>query len=270
MRLDGKTAVIFGAGQGPAMSGDYVGNGRATALTFAREGAKVLCVDRYLVSAEETAAMILEKGGVAEAVEANVTDEAAVKAAVQACTERWGRLDILDNNVGVSVEFGDAPMESVTAEAFAKIMEINLFGCVLACRHALPVMREQGSGSIINISSASAYWTAHPTVTYPASKMAMVTFTRQLAIQNADRGVRANAILPGLMNTPMAVDRRAGITGRSREDVAAERDAKVPLNNRMGDAWDVANAALFLASDEARFVSGIELPVDGASMARVG
>lgn len=269
MRLDGKTAVIFGAGQGPAM-GDYIGNGRATALTFAREGAKVLCVDRYLASAEETAGMIRKKGGTAEAVEADVTDEAAVKAAIQACVDQWGRLDVLDNNVGVSVEFGDAPMDTVTVADFTKIMEINLFGCILTCRHALPVMREQGSGSIINISSASAHWTGHPTVTYPASKMGMVTFTRQLAIQNAGRGVRANAILPGLMNTPMAVDRRARITGRAREEIEAERNAKVPLNNKMGDAWDVANAALFLASDEARFVSGIELPVDGASMARVG
>ena len=269
MRLDGKTAVIFGAGQGPT-TGEIIGNGRATALTFAREGARVLCVDRHLASAEETAAMIRAKGGTAEAAAADVTDEALLKAAIGACVARWGRLDILNNNVGVSVEFGDAPMESVTAEAFGKIMEINLFGCILACRHALPVMRDQGSGSIINISSASAYWTGHPTVTYPASKLAMVGFTRQLAIQNADRGVRANAILPGLMNTPMAVDRRMQISGRTRDDVEAERHAKVPLNNRMGDAWDVANAALFLASDESRFVSGIELPVDGASMARVG
>lgn len=269
MRLEGKTAVIFGAGQGPT-TGGIIGNGRATALTFAREGAKVICVDRHLGSAQETSAMIREKGGTAKAAAADVTDEAAVKAAIQACVDEWGRLDILDNNVGVSVEFGDAPMDAVTAVDFGKIMEINLFGCILACRHALPIMRAQGSGSIINISSASAYWTGHPTVTYPASKAAMITFTRQIAIQNADRGVRANAILPGLMNTPMAVDRRMQATGRTRADIEAERHAKVPLNNRMGDAWDVANAALFLASDESRFVSGIELPVDGASLARVG
>ena len=269
MRLDGKTAVIFGAGQGPT-SGDLIGNGRATAMTFAREGAKIVCVDRHRDSAEQTVAMIRAQGGVAEAAAADVTDEGAVQTAIQACIDRWGRLDILDNNVGVSVEFGDAPMDSVTAADFRRIMEINLFGCILACRHALPVMRSQGSGSIINISSASAYWTGHPTVTYPASKAAMITFTRHIAIQNADRGVRANTILPGLMNTPMAVDRRMQATGRTREDIEAERHAKVPLNNRMGDAWDVANAALFLASDESRFVSGIELPVDGASLARVG
>lgn len=269
MRLAEKTAVIFGAGQWPT-TGDIIGNGRATALTFAREGARVLCVDRHLASAEETAAMIAEKGGAALAAAADVTDEAAVKAALDVCMQSWGRLDILHNNVGVSVEVGDAPMQDVTQEAFLRIMDVNLFGVVLACRNAIPIMREQGAGSIINISSASAYWTQHPTIAYPASKMAMITFTRQIAIQNADRGVRANAILPGLMNTPMAVDRRMQATGRTRAYIEAERHGRVPLNNRMGDAWDVANAALFLASDEACFVSGIELPVDGASMARVG
>ncbi|MGY9055298.1 MAG: SDR family NAD(P)-dependent oxidoreductase, partial [Alphaproteobacteria bacterium] len=170
------------------------------ALTFGREGAKVLCVDRHLASAEETARLIEAKGGTASAIAAEVTDEEAVKAAIAACRAQWGRLGILHNNVGL----GDAPMDTVTAEAFGKIMEVNLFGCVLACRHALPIMREQGSGSIINVSSASAYWTSHPTMAYPASKAAMITFTRQVAMQNADRGVRANAILPGLMNTPMA------------------------------------------------------------------
>ena len=269
MRLEGKAAVIMGAGQAPT-GGQIVGNGRATALTFAREGASVLCVDRHLASAQETAEMIIAKGGDAQAVMADVTDEAAVSAAITACHTAWGRLDILHNNVGLSVEAGDAPMDVLTSDAFSRIMEVNLFGTILACRHALPIMREQGTGSIINVSSASAYWTSHPTIAYPASKAAMITLTRQLAIQNADRGVRANAILPGLMNTPMAVDRRMDVTGRSREDIEAERDAKVPLKHKMGDAWDVANAALFLASEEARFVSGIELPVDGASIARVG
>lgn len=269
MRLDGKTAIIFGAGQA-ATTGDIVGNGRATALTFAREGARVLCVDRHGASAEETVALIRDAGGEAEAAQADVTDEAAVKAAIEAGLARWGRLDILHNNVGLSVEAGDAPMDAVGREAFLSIMEINLFGCILACRHALPAMRAQGAGAIVNVSSASAYWTGHPTIAYPASKAAMVTFTRQLALQNADRGVRANVILPGLMNTPMAVDRRMDATGRSRAEIEQERNAKVPLNNRMGDAWDVANAALFLASDEARFISGVELPVDGGSLARVG
>jgi NAD(P)-dependent dehydrogenase (short-subunit alcohol dehydrogenase family) len=269
MRLEGKTAIIIGAGQAPT-SGDLVGNGRATALTFAREGARVLCVDRHLASAQETVDMIEAASGTAMAIAADVTDESALQKAIESCQQAWGRVDILHNNVGLSVEAGDAPMDTLTRDAFTRIMEVNLFGAILACRHALPIMRAQQTGSIINVSSASAYWTAHPTIAYPASKAALITFTRQLAMQNADYGVRANAILPGLMNTPMAVDRRMDATGRGRADIEAERNAKVPLKNRMGDAWDVANAALFLASDEARFISGVELPVDGASIARVG
>ena len=143
-------------------------------------------------------------------------------------------------------------------------------GTMLACKHVLPVMRDQRGGAIVNISSASAYWTGHPTVLYPASKMAMVSFTRQTAIQNAAYGIRANVILPGLMDTPMAVDRRVEALGRTREDIAAERDAKVPLLGKMGTGWDVAHAALFLASDDAGFITGIEMPVDGGSLARVG
>lgn len=269
MRLVNKIALIIGAGQAPGASA-AIGNGRATALVFAREGAKICCVDRHLDAAQETADMVTQEGGTAFAIAADVTDEPALKSAIEACTEKWGRIDILHNNVGVSVEGGDAPLKDVTAEAFDRVMDVNLLGTMLTCKHVLPVMREQGSGSIVNISSASAYWTGHPTVIYPASKMAMISFTRQIAIQNADRGVRANVILPGLMDTPMAVDRRVEAMGRTREDIAAERDAKVPLLNKMGTGWDVAHAALFLASDEAGFVTGIEMPVDGGSMARVG
>ena len=269
MRLESKTALIIGAGQAPGES-TAVGNGRATALVFAREGAKVCCVDRYLETAEETAKMIAKDGGEAFAIATDVTDEAAIKATISTCTARWGRIDILHNNVGVSVEGGDAPLNDVTTDAFDRIMDINLLGTMLTCKHVLPIMRDQGDGAIVNISSASAYWTGHPTVLYPASKMAMISFTRQIAIQNADRGVRANVILPGLMDTPMAVDRRVEVLGRTRADIANERDARVPLLNKMGTGWDVAHAALFLASNEAGFVTGIEMPVDGGSMARVG
>ena len=149
-------------------------------------------------------------------------------------------------------------------------MNVNLLSAMYACIHVLPIMQTQNSGAIVNVSSASAYWTAHPTVLYTASKAAMVTLTRQIAIQNSAYGIRANVILPGLMDTPMAVDRRVVTTGRPREEIAAERDAKVPLRSKMGNAWDVAYAALFLASDEAQFITGIELPVDGGALARVG
>ena len=269
MRLKDKIAIIMGAGQGPGESGT-IGNGRATALLFAREGAKVFCVDRHLDSAEETVRLIGEDSGEAWAWAADVTDEAAVAAAIVDCCQRWGSIDVLHNNVGISVEGGDAPLEAVSAQAFDRIMNVNLLSAMFACKHALPIMRAQQSGAIINVSSASAHWTGHPTVLYPASKAAMVTFTRQVALQNASYGIRANAILPGLMDTPMAVDRRVESTGRARAEIVAERDAKVPLRGKMGSAWDVAYAALFLASDEAQFITGIELPVDGGAMARVG
>ena len=140
----------------------------------------------------------------------------------------------------------------------------------MACKHVLPIMRLQQSGAIINISSVAARENSYPLVTYKATKAAMIAFTEQLALQNASYGIRANCILPGLMDTPMAVDTRARASNRSRAEVAAERDAKVPLRGRMGTAWDVANAALFLASDEANFVTGVALPVDGGALVRVG
>jgi NAD(P)-dependent dehydrogenase (short-subunit alcohol dehydrogenase family) len=266
MRLEEKVAIIIGAGQTP---GQTLGNGRAVALLFAREGARVLAVDRDLASAEETVRLIHAEGGEAQACEADVTVETSLQAAIARCVARWGRLDVLHNNVGISVAGGDAAVTEITAEAFDRIMAVNLRGTVMACKHALPVMREQASGAIVNVSSIAAVEN-YPWVAYKASKSAMVAFTKQLAIQNAEYGVRANVILPGLMDTPMAVDTRARAFNRPREAVAAERDARVPLRNKMGTAWDVAHAALFLASDEAGFITGAELIVDGGASCRVG
>jgi NAD(P)-dependent dehydrogenase (short-subunit alcohol dehydrogenase family) len=263
MRLKNKVAVIIGAGQGP---GEGLGNGRATALRFAQEGAKVLAVDRNFASAEETARMA---GGGCIAFEADVTKESTLAAAIKAAQDRWGRVDILHYNVGVSLAGGDATPLEITEEAFDRICAINLRGTVMACKHVLPIMRAQRSGVIINISSVAA-WEIYPTVGYKATKAAMIAYTQQLAIQNAEFGVRANVILPGLMDTPMAVDTRARITGKSRAEIAAMRDAKVPLRNKMGTAWDVANAALFLASDEANFITGVALPVDGGALVKIG
>jgi NAD(P)-dependent dehydrogenase (short-subunit alcohol dehydrogenase family) len=265
-RLAGRIAIVVGAGQSP---GETIGNGRATALTFAREGASVLAVDRDLGSAEETVAMIADKGGEGIAIAADVTDEAALAAAIAGAEERWARIDILHNNVGVSIAGGDAAPDEITEEAFDRIVAINLRGAVMACKHVLPVMRRQRGGAIVNISSIAA-WSDYPFVAYKATKAALIEITRQLAIQNAEYGIRANVILPGLMDTPMAVETRARVSGRSRAEVAAERDAQVPLRGRMGSAWDVANAALFLASDEADFITGVALPVDGGASARVG
>jgi NAD(P)-dependent dehydrogenase (short-subunit alcohol dehydrogenase family) len=170
--------------------------------------------------------------------------------------------------VGVSLAGGDAGPLDITEEAFDRISAINLRGTIMACKHVLPTMRRQRSGSIINISSVAALATNYPTVAYKATKAAMIAFTEQIATQNAEFGVRANVILPGLMDTPMAVDTRARTWGKTREEVAAMRDARVPLRRKMGTAWDVANAALFLASDEANFITGVALPVDGGSSLR--
>ena len=261
MRLKDRIALVVGAGQSP---GEGMGNGRATALTFAREGARVVCVDHHLESAQETAAMIAAKQGTAIAFKADVTKASDIKAMVADALQRWGRIDILHNNVGVSLAGGDAELLDITEEAFDRCVAINLKSCILACKEVIPIMRQQQSGAIINISSM-AVLTTYPYVAYKATKAAMVSFTEQLAYQNAAYGIRANVILPGLMNTPMAVDTRAREFGKSRAEIEAMRDAKVPLRKKMGTGWDVANAALFLASDEANFITGVTLPVDGGA-----
>ena len=266
MRLESKTAIVIGAGQSP---GSGMGNGRATALRFAQEGARIMAVDRELALAEETAAIVRKEGGDCFAFEADVTKEAAMAAMIAEAKKRWGRIDILHYNVGVSLAGGDASPLEITEQAFDNIVAVNLRGAVMACKHAVPLMREQKSGVILMISSLAAIEN-YPYVAYKATKAAMIAFTQQLAIQNAGFGVRANVILPGLMDTPMAVDTRARRTGKSRAEVAAMRDAHVPLRRKMGTAWDVANAALFLASEEANFITGVSLLVDGGGALNIG
>ena len=266
MRLKDRVAIVVGAGQSP---GEGMGNGRATALTFAREGAKVLCVDHNLASAQETVDLIGRNQGTAVAFKTDVTKEAEIKAMVAEAHARWGRIDILHNNVGVSISGGDAELLDITEEAFDRCVAINLKSCILAAKHVIPIMRAQQSGVIINISSMAVI-TTYPYVAYKATKAAMVSFTEQLAYQNAQYGIRANVILPGLMNTPMAVDTRAREFKKTRAEVEAERDSKVPLRKKMGTGWDVANAALFLASDEANFITGVTLPVDGGASVHRG
>jgi NAD(P)-dependent dehydrogenase (short-subunit alcohol dehydrogenase family) len=265
MRLKDKIAIVIGAGQSP---GEGMGNGRATVLRFAQEGAKVLAVDNNLGSAEETVAMVKQAGGECVAYAADVTREKTLAEMAAAARERWGRIDILHYNVGVSIAGGDAPLDKITEEAFDRISVINLRGAIMACKHVLPMMRAQRSGVIITISSVAA-WEQYPNVVYKATKAGLIAFTQQVAIQNAEYGVRANVILPGLMDTPMAVDTRARHSGKSRAEVAAGRDARVPLRHKMGTAWDVANAALFLASDEANFITGVALPVDGGALVQI-
>ena len=266
LRLDGQAAIVVGGGQTP---GQTIGNGRATAITYARAGARVLVADRDLDAAAATVAEITAEGGDAVPFRADVTDEADIAAMVADACDRWGRLDILHNNVGISVAGGDAEISKIEGDAFDRIMAINLKSMVLAIKHALPVMRGQQSGNIINISSTAAH-EDYPWVTYKASKAAAKAMTEQVALQNAPHGIRVNCIQPGLMNTPMAVDARMDAWDMTREEVVAMRDAKVPLGGKMGTAWDVANAALFLVSDEARFITGVTLMVDGGAHCRIG
>jgi NAD(P)-dependent dehydrogenase (short-subunit alcohol dehydrogenase family) len=189
MRLQDRVAIVVGAGQSP---GEGIGNGRATALTFAREGAKVLCVDHNLDSAQETVDLISAKGGRAIAFKADVTRSTDIERMVVAAHAHWGNVDILHNNVGVSLSGGDAELLDITEEAFDRCVAINLKSCILAAKHVIPIMRRQQRGSIINISSMAAI-TTYPYVAYKATKSAMIAFTEQLAYQNAQYGNTAFA-----------------------------------------------------------------------------
>ena len=240
MRALGKVAAVIGAGQTP---GETIGNGRATAILLAREGAKVMLVDRRLESARETQAMIEEVGGECFSFEADVTHESDCRDLVAACVERYGRIDILHNNVGIGG--GDAGPTRLEEADWDRIMSVNLKSCFLTCKHALPVMRAQASGSIVNISSVAAVCSVG-IVAYKTSKAGMNAFTHSLATGNARHGIRVNAIMPGLMNTPMAIEGISKARGIDREALISQRDASVPLGAKMGTAWDIAHAALFL------------------------
>jgi NAD(P)-dependent dehydrogenase (short-subunit alcohol dehydrogenase family) len=264
MRLKDKVAIVVGAGQTP---GQTLGNGRATALLFAREGARVLVLDRSAAAAEETRAQIAAEGGVAAVAVADVTDEAQCRAAVAQCMATFGAVDVLHNNVGIG--HGDRGPTSLSEEAFDLIMDVNLKGPWFMARHVLPVMREQKAGVIINVSSIAAVCSSG-LFAYKISKAALNAMTHSLATSNAKHNIRVNAIMPGLMNTPMAIESMTAATGIDRDTLIHARDSLVPLGGKQGDAWDVAYAALFLASAEAKFITGAILPVDGGQSARIG
>ncbi len=263
-RLANKVAIVVGAGQ---TAGNTIGNGRATALLFAREGARVLLVDRDLESAEETREMILGEDGEAEVLRADVTQESDCRSIAERCVSRFGVIDALHNNVGIGA--GDAGPTQLDEDAWDRIMNVNLKSVFLTCKHVLPVMRQQRSGCITNISSVAAVC-AVGTVAYKTSKAGVNAYTHALATGNAKYGIRVNAIMPGLMNTPMAIEGISQARGIDREQLIEQRNQLVPLGKKMGTAWDVAYAGLFLASDEAAFITGAVLPVDGGQSARVG
>jgi len=245
-RLAGKVAIVTGAGS----SGKVIGNGKATAILFAREGAKVLCADAVEDRAGETVEAILKEGGTASAFRADVSKAADCKAMVQAAVERYGRLDILDNNVGISVR---ADVLEVTEEQWDRVMAVNIKSIMLTSKYAIPHMIRGGGGSIINISSIAGL-RANQSTPYSTSKAAVVGMTRSMAGDHGRQGIRVNCIVPGLVYGPMVAPRMDEALRERRRDAA-------PLGTE-GTGWDVAWAAVFLASDEARWITGVALPVD--------
>ena len=286
-RVAGRVAIVFGGGQTP---GQTVGNGRATAMVLAREGAHVVVVDRHLALAEETVRLVnaAKSGsgsgsagnaaavtagtaaawktstGSAAAMQADATKEGEVAAIIAAVVKQHGRLDLLHNNIGASIELGDAPADTLTEAAFDRSFAVNVKSAWFATKYALPVFRAQQQGSIVNISSLAAAQ-AYPLLGYKTMKAAMIAMTENVAAANAQYGIRVNAILPGLMNTPMAIEHRVK-QGRARDEVIGTRDARIPLGRKMGTGWDTANAALFLHSDDASFITGTVLIVDGGEL----
>jgi len=255
-RVKDKAAIVVGAGSlGPGM-----GNGKASALLYAREGAKVLAVDRSLQAAEETRCLVVEEGGQCVAFQADISNPVDCRALVQQCLDVFGRIDILHNNVGIVDPWG--VLES-TEEDWDRVIGVNLRGMFLTCKYVLPHMVLQGKGAIVNISSIAATTVlSHAATSYAASKAGIVALTREIAVEYAPKGIRANAILPGYMKTPQVTVNLTKAYGGDPEKMMAVRDAMCPMGHQ-GDAWDVAYAALFLASDEAKYITGTTLVVDG-------
>ena len=272
-KLQDRVVIVVGAGSvGPGW-----GNGKAAAVLYAREGAKVLAVDINPEAAAETAGIIAGEGGTAETFAADVCRTDRVEAMVDACLDRFGRIDVLHNNVGVvapisTVELSDAEWD--------RFHDVNLKSMFLICRAVLPVMernefradadgRKIGRGAIVNIASiAGIRWLGVPYIHYSVTKGAILPLTRTIAVEYASRGIRANAILPGLMDTPMVVEPlKETYGGGDLARMAEARDAVCPTGY-MGDGWDVGRAAVFLASDDARYITGAELTVDGGFSAR--
>ena len=263
-RLKEKIAIVVGAGQQP---GDTIGNGRAISILFAREGAKVMLVDKNLDAAKDTKSMIEKEGGESFVFEADIVKEDDCRKIADKCVEIYGRIDILVNNVGIGEE--DKSLVRLSEEIWDKIFDVNLKGMFFTCKYVLPVMEKQEKGSIINISSAAAV-SAVRYVAYKISKSGVNSLTHQIAMKYAKNGIRVNAIMPGLMNTSMAIEGIARNTGRSKEEIIKARNKRVPLKGGMGDAWDTAYATLFLASDEAKFITSVILPVDGGQISKIG
>jgi NAD(P)-dependent dehydrogenase (short-subunit alcohol dehydrogenase family) len=263
-RLDGRAAIVTGAGSiGPGW-----GNGKATAALFAREGARVLCADINADAAAEIADIVTQEGGTALAMNVDVTDRDQVGAMVERCRGEWGRIDILHNNVGIVAPGG---VVEQTEEDWDRVVAVNLKSMFLTCKAVIPVMQEQGGGAIINLSSISALrYMGVNYVSYPTTKAAISQFTKVTAAQYGPWNIRVNAILPGFNRTPMVEQsvvemvRRGTNAEMTVDKYLAWRESKIPLR-RWGDAWDIARAAVFLASDDAAYITGLEMVVDGGA-----
>lgn len=263
-RLAGKVAIVSGAGQTP---GDTIGNGKAIALLFARAGAKVLCVDRDADRARQTADEINAEGGLAAPCAADITSREDVARIVPACEAAFGPPDILINNVGIG-DAGDGPAHKLTEDAFDRTLRVNLKGAWLLTKAVMPGMLERRSGAIVNISSLASIAGGFQ-LAYEISKAGLNRMTTSVAMAGASRGLRCNAITPGLMDTPMAIRGISQMRGIPEDELRAQRAARVPMK-RMGTGWDTAYAALFLASDEAAYITGAVLPVDGGGSVLIG
>jgi len=261
-RLQDRIAIVTGAGSvGPGW-----GNGRATAVRFAEEGAKIFAVDRNLDSLTETVERVKAAGGEIVTHACDVTDSASVAAMVKACLDRFGRIDVLVNNVGGSAHGGPVELSEAAWEAQ---IDSNLTSVFLTCKHVLPVMEKQKRGAIVNVASTSGVrFTGAFQVGYAATKAGVIQFSRVVAVEYAPKGIRVNTVIPGQLHTPMVEARLARQrAGGDVETLLAQRLERIPMGFA-GDGRDTANAALFLASDEARFVTGTEIVVDGGMTVR--
>ena len=256
-RVKGKVAIVTGAGSAVP---SYMGNGKAAAIVYAREGARVMLVDYNLEAAKETESLIKEEGGDCFTFKADVSQSGDCRSIIEKCIQTYGRVDILHNNVGIEIPGG---IDEISEEDWDRTMNVNLKSMFLTCKYALPYMEKQGSGCIINISSIQAIRTlSYISLAYCVSKAGINALTREIAIQYAAKGIRANAIMPGLMNTSMVAASLTDAFGGNIEETMKIRDAMCPMG-KQGDAWDTAYLALFLASDEAKNITGATFVLDG-------